>query len=67
MQLQPIETAPKDGQIIVLAAIDDERVMIREARWDELTAKWTWPWICDITPKFWMPVPKLPSSQQSEA
>lgn len=67
MKLHPIETAPMDGQIVVLAAIDDECVMVREARWEESTGKWTWPWICDITPKFWMPVPELPESQPSEA
>ncbi len=57
---QPIETAPKDGEIIVLASITNVHVMIRDGRWDHHANKWTWPWTSDIAPDLWMPLPAAP-------
>jgi len=57
---QPIETAPKDGEIILLASITDAYVMVREGRWDAKTGRWSWPWISDISPTLWMPIPLVP-------
>lgn len=54
---QPIETAPKDGEIILLADISEVHVMVREARWDATAGKWAWPWYCGIEPTLWMPLP----------
>lgn len=58
---RPIETAPRDGEIVLLASIGRDHVMVREGRWDYEAGRWSWPWICDRAPLYWMPVPDAPA------
>lgn len=64
---RPIETAPRDGEIIILGLIDETTVMIREGRWDSAAGKWTWPWICGLAPAMWMQLPPEPVDPSGES
>lgn len=61
---QPIETAPKDGRSILFASLTDDHVMVGESRWDSVVGKWSWPWFSDTVPKYWMPLPTPPASDE---
>lgn len=65
---QPMDSAPKGGEIILLAAINDHHVMVREARWDAGRKDWAgWAHIADIQPNYWMPLPAPPTDTGAQS
>lgn len=64
---QPIETAPRDNSIILLAGIDDDgNQVVGEGYWETYSwwdgehnnPEWSWCWEAD--PTHWMPLPEPP-------
>ena len=53
----PIETAPKDGSVILLCSEDDTHVMVREGKWDRDAQRWVWPHFSGRSPMWWCPMP----------
>lgn len=60
---QPIETAPKDGRAVLIAAVDGTDDIIRIANWNQQHNAW----ITDAgfpSPTHWMPLPAPPEDSK---
>ena len=65
-QWQSIDTAPMDGQDILLWDPEDEEPAI--GRWSTSLDGWYLPgWDLDCEPSLWMPLPDLPASAARQA
>ena len=69
MEWQPIETAPRDGTRVILAALDEFYVRVAEGYFDD-----EWFWSTDsyrelgregISPTHWMPLPEPPNTKMA--
>ena len=67
---KPIETAPKDGTLILVYEPDNESWPIRSARWSQSPyppGRWDWFYVYDDclgeAPTHWMPLPSPPETK----
>jgi hypothetical protein len=63
---QPIETAPKDGRLIMVAHNESYQNGVAIVRWSENYGAWV-DYDNDFwKPDFWMPLPKPPHKESAE-
>lgn len=71
MDWRPIETAPKDGEPVIVGCVDTgfvtmARLVQDDDRWYELNNDPTDYWGSEIYPTHWMPKPPAPSPDMVE-
>jgi hypothetical protein len=73
MKWEPIETAPKDGRLVLLANENVTEIGWWSdgfsGRWEKRRMKWLPPseggWAVWFTPTHWLPLPQLPDSDNA--
>jgi len=56
MEWQPIETAPRDGTIILLST---PKGRVADGMWHKRYGVWAWTYVM-VEPTHWMPLPEPP-------
>lgn len=65
---QPIETAPRDGNFIMVAKLNSE-YFVRQSAWSRINHEWVvdkneYITVClDFQPTHWRPLPELPKEK----
>lgn len=65
-QWRAIETAPKDGTVIIVSKIVEHLVFwVRDDWWDDETGYWYNSTLMKVMPSHWLPLPDAPKATET--